>query len=332
MMRVPEIRAACAAGGMLMLLAGCSSNHAADGKDKPRVQFAEDRVPQAPPAQVVAFDGKKAMAHLEAICAIGPRVTGSEGMQKQQGLIRKHFAELELEVRLQSFTVKQESQRQPVEMTNLIVSIHPERRRRVILCSHYDTRPIADQERDMRRWREPFLSANDGGSGVALLMELGRHLKGLKTSVGIDLVFFDGEEYIFERSRDRYFFGSQHFAQRWLKSKDRPVYVAAVLLDMVAGKNARFPFEGHSIAQAPQLCRALWDIAVAQRCHSFVPESGPDVLDDHLALLKAGIPAVDIIDFNYPHWHRLSDTPENCAPEPMEQVARVLVAWLQTVN
>lgn len=330
MMRVPVVCAALAAGGSLMLLAGCTSNHAADGADKPRTQFAEDRV--APEIKTIAFDGSKALEHLRAICALGPRQSGSDGMVKQQGLIRKHFVELGFEVRAQSFTAKQTSQAKAIEMTNLIVSIQPERRRRVILCSHYDTRPIADQERDSRRWREPFVSANDGGSGVALLMELGRHLKDMKADIGVDIVFFDGEEYIFERSRDRYFFGSQHFAEAWLRQKDRPVYLGAVLLDMVGGKNARFPFEGHSIGQAQELCLTLWGIAAALKCDAFVREVGQDVLDDHLALLKAGIPAIDIIDFNYPHWHRLSDTPDNCAAEPLEQVARVLGTWVQRMR
>ncbi len=88
-------------------------------------------------------------------------------------------------------------------MTNLIVSFFPDRERRVILCSHYDTRPIADQEPDPRKWREPFLSANDGGSGVAFLMELGNQMKDLPTKVGVDFVFFDGEEYIFDPAPPR---------------------------------------------------------------------------------------------------------------------------------
>src|SRR5439155_13943393 len=118
-------------------------------------------------------------------------------------------------VELQRFTAKQVSQKQPVEMANLIASWFPERTKRVILCSHYDTRPIADQEPNPRRWREPFISANDGGSGVALLMEMAHHVKDMKTEVGIDFVLFDGEEYIFEPLHDKYFFGSEHFATHY---------------------------------------------------------------------------------------------------------------------
>src|SRR4029079_19316706 len=147
----------------------------------------------------------------------------------------------------QAFEAKQKSQTKAVPMANLIIACHPQQKRRVILCSHYDTRPIADQEPDPRKWREPFVSANDGGSGVALLMELGHHMKDLKVEVGVDFVFFDGEEYIFDAKRDKYFFGSEHFAQTWRKTKDRPVYGGAILLDMIAGKGSRFPIEGNSL-------------------------------------------------------------------------------------
>jgi Zn-dependent M28 family amino/carboxypeptidase len=230
---------------------------------------------------------------------------------------------------MQRFTAQQKSQPQPVDMANLIVSWYPERQRRVILCAHYDTRPIADNEPDRRKWRDPFLSANDGGSGVALLMELAHHMKDLKTGVGVDFVFFDGEEYVFNPVGDLYFFGSEHFAQDYQKSRPRYRYTAAVLLDMIGGKNAHFPIEQNSFFLAAELVKEIWQVAAEQKCAAFENEPGPDVRDDHLALNKAKIPAVDIIDFQYPHWHRLSDVPANCSGDSLYQVARVLTAWLQ---
>src|SRR5437899_10655530 len=101
-------------------------------------------------------------------------------MQKQKEMLKKHFVALGARVHFQKFTARQASRGQEVEMANLIVSWHADRKRRVILCSHYDTRPIADQEENIRKWHEPFVSANDGGSGVALLMELGNHMRALK--------------------------------------------------------------------------------------------------------------------------------------------------------
>ncbi|MCI0680737.1 MAG: M28 family peptidase [Gemmataceae bacterium] len=307
----------------------------AQSSNKRRTEFAEDRVGAAKAQDVVKpleIDGKRAMGYLELICNIGPRQSGTPGMKRQQELIRRHFEGFDLKVQAQAFQAKQHSQRTPVEMTNLIVSIHPERKRRIILCAHYDTRPIADQEPDPRKWREKFVSANDGGSGVALLMEFAHHLPKLDTKVGIDLVFFDGEEYIFERDGDRYFFGSEHFAKAWKADKKRPDYVAAVLFDMIAGKNPRFPVEGYSWGRARELCIDLWSIAAELKCQAFLDRLGDRVLDDHIALQNVGIAAVDIIDFDYPHWHRLSDTPANCDAGGMIQVGRVIGVWLQRLK
>jgi glutaminyl-peptide cyclotransferase len=295
-----------------------------------RDEFAQDRAPAA--AEPVAFDGKKAMSYLEDICRIGPRMSGTAGMKRQQELLKKHFEARGAGVTFQRFTARQQSQKQPADMANMIASWHPERTRHVIICSHYDTRPIADHEENIRKWHEPFLSANDGGSGVALLMELANHMKDLKTNVGVDFVLFDGEEYIFDRDQDKYFFGSEQFARTYQEDRPKYRYAGAVLLDMIAGKNVRIPVEQHSGIQANQLVQDLWTIAAELKCTIFRNEWGADVQDDHLALNRAGIPAVDLIDLDYPHWHRLSDIPANCAPEGMTQIARVLSVWLQRVK
>jgi len=325
---VTGVVVALAAGWLNMPSAGARSVALSEGEEQERTPFAADRAGAA--VEPVAFDGKRALGYLRAICDLGPRISGSAGMQSQQQLLRKHFEALDAKVQTQPFTARQNSQRASVDMANLIVSWHPERKRRVVLCSHYDTRPIADQEPDPRKWREKFISANDGGSGVAFLMELGNHLKDFKMEVGLDFVFFDGEEYVFEPKADKYFFGSEYYAQAYRRNRSSGrVVTGAVLLDMIAGAKPRFPIEGHSLWMARALTQQLWKIAEEQKCMVFRYERGPDVLDDHLALNRAGIPAVDIIDFDYPFWHRLNDTPENCSADGMVQVARVVSVWLQ---
>jgi hypothetical protein len=154
-------------------------------------------------------------------------------------------------------------------------------------------------------------------------------MKDLKTDLGVDFVLFDGEEYIFDSDRDKYFFGSEYFARDYQKNKPKHRYVAAVLLDMIAGKNPRFPVEVNSFLKAGALVDEIWKTAADQQCDAFVYGMGPDVRDDHIALNAAGIPAVDIIDFSYPHWHRLTDVPANCSAEGLNQVAKVLTVWLQ---
>jgi hypothetical protein len=293
--------------------------------------FASDRVG---PGGLIPFDARRAMGYLEEICKIGSRISGTTGMKKQQELLEKHFAGLGAKVSYQTFTARQRSVREPVEMANLIVSWYPDRPRRIIICSHYDTRPIADQEVDTRRWRLPFLSANDGGSGVALLMELGHHMKNLSFNVGVDFVFFDGEEYIYDRQDDEYFFGSKHFGREYRKQRGKTLYLAAVLLDMIGGKDARFPIEQTSWERAERLVREVWGIADELKYPAFRSDalSKVAVQDDHVALNAAGIPAIDIIDFDYRHWHRLSDLPENCSGESLEQVAQVLAVWMQRLK
>lgn len=281
--------------------------------------------------QPAAFDGERAMKYLEAVCKIGPRISGSEGMKKQQELIEKHFNDLGAKVSYQKFTGKQRGKK-PVELANLVVSYNPEKARRVILCSHYDTRPIADQENNPRRWREPFVSANDGGSGVALLMELGRHMNDLSFSVGVDFVFFDGEEYIHDPREDEefYFLGSRYFARQAALNRKAVQYTGAILLDMIAGKGAEFPMEQNSVFHAGKLVKEVWDIAAELKCDAFTRGmSKVAVNDDHIALNENGIPAIDIIDFDYPHWHKLTDIPKNCGPKSMTQVAKVCSVWIQ---
>lgn len=280
------------------------------------------------------FDAERAMGYLKEVCKIGPRMSGSEGMKKQQDLIKKHFEDLGATVEFQRFTVKQKSKKDPVEMANMVVSFYPEKQRRVILCTHYDTRPIADQEPNRKDWEKPFVSANDGGSGVALLMELGNHMRKLETAVGVDFVFFDGEEYIFDpgdgfRDGDKYFFGSEHFGKEYRRTKPKFRYAGAILFDMIAGKNPKFPIEQNSWLSAGALVQELWKIAEHEKCGAFTTKMGERVRDDHIALNAAGIPAVDIIDFDYPHWHKLTDTPENCSTAGMVQVAQVVTSWLK---
>lgn len=299
--------------------------------DPKRPKFAEDRDPKKPEAKVT-FDGDRAVKHVKELCDIGPRVSGSDGMAKQIELLTKHFEGHGGKVTRQEFQATQKNKK-AVGMTNLVVSWFPDRKSRVILCSHYDTRPIADQEANKNNWNKPFVSANDGTAGAAFMMELARHMKDLPTGVGVDFVLFDGEEYVFAEGDD-YFFGSEHFAAEYKKAaKTRGfTYSAAVLFDLCFHDGAKLRVEGYSWEGSKQLVADLWGVAEGRRAKSFVYERGfkrgEYVQDDHLALLAVGIPAVDVIDFDYADWHKLSDTPDKISPKQMSEVAGVIVEWL----
>jgi hypothetical protein len=287
----------------------------------------------------IKFDGARAVKYVKELCDIGPRISGTEGMKKQQELIEAHFKKLGATVTRQEFKARQRSQKNETEFVNLIVSWNPDKERRVILCSHYDTRPIADQEANPANWNKPFVSANDGTSGVAFMMELGNHMKDLKCEFGIDFVLFDGEEYVFEPDRgfggDRYFIGSEYFAAEYLKAKGtrKHRYDAGVLFDLSMAKGASLPIELYSLEAARPLVEQIWGVANAVGAKSFKSErSRHAVQDDHLALNRAGIPTVDVIDFDYPHWHKLSDTADKIDPGQMEEVAKVITTWLQKIK
>ncbi len=319
---------------MVPFLAGCNDTKtvAQDGKKTPRDQFGADQAKDQPPQ--VPFDSARCMKYLKELCAIGTRISGSDGMKKQQALLKEHFEKLGATVTFQRFQASQKSRREPVDMANMIITWHPDREKRILFSAHYDTRPIADQEPDRRNWNRPFVSANDGTSGVAFLMELAHHMKGLSLNVGLDFVIFDGEEYIYdpEPDRDEYFFGSRQFAIEYRRSKPKHQYVAGVLLDLMAGKDATLSWEPNSMHWAASVVEDIWKTAAELGVKRFENRRGKDVLDDHIALNKAGIPTVDIIDFDYRHWHRLSDTPDKCSEETLTDVAKVLTVWAQRVK
>ncbi|WP_162136266.1 M28 family peptidase [Zavarzinella formosa] len=278
------------------------------------------------------FDGDRAIKYLKDLCDLGPRISGSPEMKKQQEIIKAHFEKCGATVTFQKFEGKQPSQRFAVPMVNIIVSWNPEIEKRVMICGHYDTRPIADQETNVRDWTKPFVSANDGTSTVAFMMELGTHVKNLKCKYGVDFVIFDGEEFVHERNNDKYFLGSEYFAAEYKKNKTSPRYSAGILLDLFAGAGAEFPYEPYSMLHAGQLVEDIWKIAGEVGVKSFINRQGTQVLDDHIALNKVGIPCIDIIDFDYPQWHRLDDLPEKCSPVSMANMAKVLMAWLTRIE
>ena len=291
-------------------------------------------------AAPIPIDGERAYRYLKEICAFGPRPAGTVANAKQREMVAKHFKAMGATLTEQPFATNDPKTGERVDMVNLIGSWKPERKERVVIGVHYDTRPFPDEDLDPAKRRTPFIGANDGASGVALLMEMAHHLDKLETPWGVDLVLFDGEEIVYKedgRTLGEFFLGSRHFARQYADAVDaRQIgyrYVAGMVLDMVGDKNLRIEQEDNSVNLAPDLVRSVWNVAKKVKATAFVNRIGPSVLDDHLALNDAGIPTIDIIDFAYPtvgnaYWHTSNDLPENCSGASLEQVGRVVTSWL----
>ena len=296
----------------------------------------------------IPFNGARAYDYLKQLCDLGPRRSGSDAMAAQQKLLAEHFEKLGAKVEFQRFKVPyplngpdEQMIGHNVPMANIIVRFQPaaranqqdERaanRERIMLCSHYDTLPFPLHDPVNRRGR--FVGANDNGSGVALLMELGNELAQHPPKVGVDFVFFDGEEFIFVDD-GKYFCGSEYFADDYVKHPPAFRYRYAVLLDMVGSAELKLPQELTSATwdDSRPLVKEIWATAARLGVQEFLPWLARDaVRDDHIALHDvAKIPACDLIDFSYRYWHTQGDTPEHCSALSLAKVGWVLQEWLK---
>lgn len=290
------------------------------------------RVRSARPPAEIPVDGKRAFGYLEQICALGPRPSGSQGMQAQQKLLVEHFEKLGGKVSMQPFRYRHPLDGSPVSMANLIVQWHPERKQRILLCAHYDTRPFPD--RDPVNPRGEFIGANDGASGVALLMELAHLMPELQGRYGVDFVLFDGEEFVFNE-RDPYFLGAEYFSRAYVAEPPEHRYRWGVLFDMVADADLQIYQEGNSVwwPDTRPLVEDIWRTAARLGVSEFIPRRGQEVRDDHIKLRNiAKIPTCDIIDFDYPYWHTTDDTPRRCSADSLAKVGWVAWEWLRNLQ
>jgi hypothetical protein len=279
----------------------------------------------------IPFNGARAYEYLKQICALGRRPSGSPGMLAQQKLLAAHFQKLGGQVRLQRFRIPHPVDGSPVVMGNMIVQWHPERKDRILLCAHYDTLPFPMLDRENPKGN--FVGANDGASGVALLMELAHEMPDFSSKYGVDFVFFDGEEFIFDHD-DHYFLGSTYFARNYVLQPPPYRYRWGVLLDMIGDANLNIYQERYSMywKDVRPLVEQIWATARRLGVREFVPRLGQAIRDDHLPLHNVGkIPTCDVIDFDYPPWHTQQDTPEQCSALSLAKVGWVIHEWLKAV-
>lgn len=269
------------------------------------------------------FDAARAFGLLKAQCDIGVRAPDTPGHAKCLAWIQEQAKPFVDRVTLQPFRHTWSQNGEIIAMNNVLATVNWENAKvRVILMAHWDTRPTADMERSSAKQRQPILGANDGASGVAVLLELMRVLKGRHPDVGIVYAFVDGED--LGPDVDEMFLGARHLARNL--PEPRPQY--GILLDMVGDKNLRIPKEAYSNYYAPSLMKELYLHARRLDLQATFPNvEGQPIMDDHLELNKVGVPTVDLIDFDYPYWHTLDDTPDKCSAESLGKVGKLLESW-----
>ena len=277
--------------------------------------------PAPAPANVPVFEADSAFALLRTQVDFGPRVPGTPGHARQLAWMTALLRTYADTVHEQSFTHSAKDGKS-LRLTNLLARFAPGQQRRILLLAHWDTRPTADQEQDEDRRTRPVPGANDGASGVAVLLQLARVLSERAPPVGVDLLFTDGEDY---GPGDMYL-GATYFAAN--AGAYRPMY--GILLDMVADEDPLFPVEGNSRDLAPEVVQRVWGLADEIGLGMMFPtRTGTWVSDDHLPLNRAGIRTINIIDFDYGpsngYWHTLSDDIENVSPRGLGIVGRLMV-------
>jgi len=290
----------------LLVLAGCLSANSCSFRK--------------PPVKPSRFDQNKAYSRLVELCSLGPRNNGSEGKTRAEHWIQQSLQNAGVEVTLHDFEYTGEGS-QVIKFRNIVGRLNPKEPRRVLLGTHYDTRSKADRDPDESRRGQPIIGANDGASGVAVLLELAALWKDRPPAVGVDFIFFDGEDFGSKDDLSDYFLGSKAYV------RDYPDYRPewGVVLDMVGDGDLRITKERFSLAQAPAVVERLWNAARRVGADGLVEQVGGRVYDDHSAFLDHGLLVVLLIDFHYQWFHTTGDTPDKCSPDSLGQVGRTVM-------
>ena len=284
-------------------------------------------------AALQRFDAAQAMRWIEYQVAAGPRVPGMPGHDTGQAWLVRELKARADSVEVQAFTHVTAGGKK-LQLANIVARFRPADPNRILYVTHWDTRPVAEKDPDSAKRSTPIPGANDGASGTAMLLEVADVLKQMPPSVGVDLLFVDGEDYGSfepEDSLKDVLIGSRWFADH-LPAGYHPLF--AVLWDMIGGRDQKIYQEGYSVDHAPEVVERVWRAAEdlgggLQRM--FSPLNGGYITDDHVPLLEKGIRIIDVIGFeNYVEWHHTTqDTPDKVSQETLGQIGRLAVALLR---
>ena len=290
----------------------------------------------------LSFDSDSAYSYVEKQTLFGPRIPNTTTHVDCKNYLVEKMESFGASIIKQDGDLTAWDGRK-LKATNIIASYQPEKTRRILLCAHWDSRPWADQDANQANWKKPIDGANDGASGVGVLMEIGRQLqaeasKGNQPVYGVDIVFFDAEDLgtpTFAKVKDNedsWCLGTQYWATNAKKTGYQAEF--GILLDMVGGKAPNFVWDYYSLQYAPNVLQKVWSAAASLGYNSnFKAAEGGAITDDHLYVNRiAGIPCIDIIDFNpgngsgfVPYWHTLGDTMKNIDKNSLKLVGETLM-------
>ncbi len=271
------------------------------------------------------FDQSVAWTWLTKQCDLGPRVPNTTPHVKCRDMIFEEVKKQCDTVEIQPFTWVWSKDNSTRKMYNVIGYQNWENATtRVVLLTHWDTRPTANEDPNPSNREKPIPGANDGASGTAVLLELMRNTKSIPKGLGICYLFVDGED--LGPDLNEMFLGATHFSKNLPKKK--PDY--GILIDMIGDKDLSIPVEPNSFHKAQRLTNSLYRFAKEIGMSKTFPSTMQgEIYDDHLSLNDAGIPTVDFIDFTYEPWHTLADTPDKCSADSLGKVGRFLESWVK---
>jgi hypothetical protein len=278
-------------------------------------------------AAKTAFNGARAMEYVRTQLDFGPRIPGTEGHRRTGDWIvaqMRERADTVIEQRFPHVTANGDT----LPMRNILARFKPAQTQRVLYVAHWDTRPISDRASSPADRATPVPGANDGASGVALLIAVADVLRSTPPEWGVDLLFVDGEDYgDFTAGRD-VLIGAKYFGQHLPAPDYRPLF--GVVWDMIGDANLGIYQEGHSVRRAPEIVSRVWQTA-ADLGYSgyFVPRVGESITDDHLPLLDAGLRVIDVIDIEFTAHHTPFDTIDKVSERSLQIVGDVAVKLLQ---
>jgi len=272
------------------------------------------------------FDATSAFRYIETQVGFGPRIPGTEAHQRAAAWLEQQLRQRADTVIVQSWTHVTASG-DSLSLTNFVARFRPAATKRLLFLAHWDSRPTADSPTSPDSTK-PVPGANDGGSGVAVLLGVADVLKRVPPSIGVDLLFVDGEDYgDFTKAPKDVLIGSRYYATHPAPGA-QPLY--AVLFDLVADKDLQIFEEGNSLVGAPEVVELVWNTAKdLGYAGTFVATPKHTLIDDHLELQKVGIRAIDVVDFDYPSWHTKDDTIDKVSAASLQIVGDVAVALVR---